>query len=630
MTADRPTDQRATPSPFAGLPRGQTINELRVVHAQIVDLASASSKLGGFRERRRLRAARRREADLLHRLGFSSYAAFTLAFPDARESERPTRAEAPRAVAAPAPPAPEPAVAPPPRPEPARAAPPPAAPPGEAARVVPPPAAPPKETAPPAQRMMPAPVPAPAVESDRPEAITPDDEARPDEIDVREEPAPRPANAPAPAPAAPVGAGAPMPAQWHPVARNAPDLPEPIVHEVTTPRIESTSDVAMLRHDLAELLTELTSAIKGATAEIRALGELARDQRLDLEQRRVGADAEARRILEVAEAEATVLRLEAFAAARRIRGQIGSEAPPEVAAVETRSERRLPPDEPKRAPAAAVLMTPPPPPPPAPASSPPPVVPAAAPAEPAPTPAAPSAPEPPPVADASTATTPAETPPTAETAPVPAPSVVRTSEEPGRRQRKKRKRRVRTAFVIGLAAAVLLGGLVAVAYAMHDNGTSHSGRSTTNNTSPPTAVPRALVPFAGTAQKPQSTATVASTAKASKPATHPGAPAGSPPATDAGDLARENAYTAAYKTECLKIWSHAGSDGLLWDPDNLDGGSHRVTDCLEPLNSSLGSSYTTEADASAAGTSDADSAAAELTVGNRLQPSGGAGAFNIP
>ena len=77
------------------------------------------------------------------------------------------------------------------------------------------------------------------------------------------------------------------------------------------------------------------------------------------------------------------------------------------------------------------------------------------------------------------------------------------------------------------------------------------------------------------------------------------------------------------------MWSNAGSDGLLWDADDLDSPPHTVTECLTALDPSNAWFYDTVADAQQGGISDADSVAEDMTLGNIFRNSAGH-TFNIP
>jgi hypothetical protein len=91
-----------------------------------------------------------------------------------------------------------------------------------------------------------------------------------------------------------------------------------------------------------------------------------------------------------------------------------------------------------------------------------------------------------------------------------------------------------------------------------------------------------------------------------------------------------NAYAAAFEAECRALWSHAGTDGLLWDPDNLDAGGTAIGDCLSANDKEIGASYGPTAEAAAQGKQDADQTAMDLTISGRLARTGGGGGFEVP
>jgi hypothetical protein len=88
-------------------------------------------------------------------------------------------------------------------------------------------------------------------------------------------------------------------------------------------------------------------------------------------------------------------------------------------------------------------------------------------------------------------------------------------------------------------------------------------------------------------------------------------------------------YNAAFEAECRSIWSHAGGDGLLWDPDDLDSGGYTVDACLEQMDPEMGWFYADLEDAHQGGIDDADAAAYFLTIYGQLQPTGGP-PFDLP
>jgi hypothetical protein len=81
----------------------------------------------------------------------------------------------------------------------------------------------------------------------------------------------------------------------------------------------------------------------------------------------------------------------------------------------------------------------------------------------------------------------------------------------------------------------------------------------------------------------------------------------------------KSAYVAAFQAECNKIWSIADADGLLWDPDALENGGSRVSDCLSELVPNYAGVYDNVSDARQGGIEDADGSADDLTIGGRLQ-----------
>ena len=145
----------------------------------------------------------------------------------------------------------------------------------------------------------------------------------------------------------------------------------------------------------------------------------------------------------------------------------------------------------------------------------------------------------------------------------------------------------------------------------HADGSSTPGATvapgTTSGSQTPTSRPRSATPGGGPAT------------------TKPGAT--NPETTTTGDVppAITQAYVQGFQAECLALWSQAGPSGKLWDADSLDDPPHTVQDCLKELDPGDAWFYFQDSpsDARAGGKSDADSAAEDMTLGNRFQNSGG-------
>jgi|SRR5438067_1672713 len=90
----------------------------------------------------------------------------------------------------------------------------------------------------------------------------------------------------------------------------------------------------------------------------------------------------------------------------------------------------------------------------------------------------------------------------------------------------------------------------------------------------------------------------------------------------------DGAYSEGFRGECQVIWSHAGPDGKLWDPDDDTAGPFTINDCLSELDSSGGEAYTTIEDARAGGIDDANTAVSFLTF-SQLKATNGA-PFDVP
>jgi hypothetical protein len=95
------------------------------------------------------------------------------------------------------------------------------------------------------------------------------------------------------------------------------------------------------------------------------------------------------------------------------------------------------------------------------------------------------------------------------------------------------------------------------------------------------------------------------------------------------DDALSAAYERGFRAECASIWSHAGPDGILHDPDDGSPTAYRVTDCTDQMDPSDGTVYSDLGDAQQGGSDDADLAVEWLTVSQRLAPTTGA-IFDVP
>jgi hypothetical protein len=232
-----------------------------------------------------------------------------------------------------------------------------------------------------------------------------------------------------------------------------------------------------------------------------------------------------------------------------------------------------------------------------------------------------------------------------------------TSDQDGWRGEYLRENRARTrrTVLIATAAAVCVVVGVTAGVVLGNRGGSDSGASAA-----PAEPDRTTVAGAGmTVTRPRPTTTVRG-ARPSKPATTtttatpskrrgtavattappptlpggvtvtaPVAPPDAPRTVETTPKSVLIAYTDAFNAECDRIWSRAGADGKLWDPDDPTAGPFKVRDCYDLLDASLAFAWDNASDAKDAGTSDAGDAAASLTVGNQLRATNGK-AFDVP
>lgn len=204
------------------------------------------------------------------------------------------------------------------------------------------------------------------------------------------------------------------------------------------------------------------------------------------------------------------------------------------------------------------------------------------------------------------------------------------------RRRVWRTRRGRSAAAAAAAAVLLTCGGVAFA-ALRDKESappeadtaalpkvSADGRATPSSAKRNAAAPTSTKPK--TASSARTTPTTAKVTPSTAPPTT--APSLLAP-VDASVRARTDAYVKAYEAECRSLWSRAGGDGILWDPDNPESPPFKVQDCLDGLDDPDGALYETVAEAAEFGTYDADFAASALTLENRLKPTNGE-PFELP
>jgi hypothetical protein len=227
------------------------------------------------------------------------------------------------------------------------------------------------------------------------------------------------------------------------------------------------------------------------------------------------------------------------------------------------------------------------------------------------------------------------------------------NDEGGRRRHRPwyaRNRLLVVAIVLGVVAVGALGVAIARgSTSKHDAAAETQGRTgAPSDASSPSA--------AGKGKKSTSRTTLrgggTNGAKNGSSDTVPAGPGGhnsssaqqSPPATAVGpggpqnttsttlspeEKAAAQAYVSAYRGECQKVWAHADADGLLWDPDDHDAGSHTINECynaMDPLDETL---YGTVPDATDYAVTNADGVIEDMTIGNRLQSSSGF-TFNAP
>jgi hypothetical protein len=102
-------------------------------------------------------------------------------------------------------------------------------------------------------------------------------------------------------------------------------------------------------------------------------------------------------------------------------------------------------------------------------------------------------------------------------------------------------------------------------------------------------------------------------------------PIAPPPATPAV----EQAYVAAFRQECQSIWTHAGPDGLLWDPDDEGSAPHKIGECYDAMDPNDEDMYDDIPDAQQYAHDNVDSAVEDMTLGYRLRSTAGV-VFDVP
>lgn len=230
-----------------------------------------------------------------------------------------------------------------------------------------------------------------------------------------------------------------------------------------------------------------------------------------------------------------------------------------------------------------------------------------------------------------------------------------TSDQDGWRGEYLRENRARTRRIVLIATAVAVCVVVGVTagVVLGNRGGSDSGASAAPTEPDRTTVAGATVTQPRTTTtvrraRPSKSATTTTTAKPSKrrgtavattappptlpsgaTVTAPVAPPDAPHTVETTPKSVLVAYTDAFNAECDRIWSRAGADGKLWDPDDPTAGPFKVRDCYDLLDASLAFAWDNASDAKDAGTSDGGDAAASLTVGNQLKPTNGK-AFDVP
>jgi len=177
-----------------------------------------------------------------------------------------------------------------------------------------------------------------------------------------------------------------------------------------------------------------------------------------------------------------------------------------------------------------------------------------------------------------------------------------------------------------LLGTVVIVAIVAAGCGHGDQGGDRAARSSATTAGGAPASNAAGKTTGTTKPRTSGTTRPAGTARGNRTGTSISLPASTTP-TVPDPLAKPiaDAYAAAFRETCRRIWVRAGKDGRLWDADDPDSGvAYVIGDCLGTFNAGFAFASSTVDEGRQSGHDDAVSAAEDMTIGNRFRTSTGA------